>query len=570
MENVAKKYEQVNKSVNVYNATETILYQKILKLGDEAPITDWFKELASDYTNGVSNVFFIHGNIKDYVVPEYKLEDYLILQLSNYLGIDEVAISRFCMTNNFENYHYQTTSDWWSPKTANRELVSRLVTGIKETGTRRALFIYYPELLLPNEYGNTRDEDLCNIALFDSLISSKELATNDNIIIFISESKAHVTKKITESDLVTSIFVGYPNDRERIAMINHLYDNYKLNVEEGFSLMNFASISGGLTRKSIEDIWLSSIEDGVLTKQSVIDKKNKKVRDTFGDKLEICEPNENYSLSLYGGMEYIKDYLQTGIIEPINNGEFDVVPKGLLFMGVPGSGKTYLAKCIASSSGIAFVSLNIGSLNAKYVGESEENLEKALDCIKSLMPCFVFIDEIDETLRRSSPDESNAVRGNIFKRLMEFMSDPTLRGKVIFIGACNHPSVLDDALKRAGRFDVKIPFTALYDDNDRAAVLNIHLQKNNFHLDTFASSYRETLEKTKGYTHAEIEAVVIKAVSLARRRKINLNGDLLVEACGYIKRMDNENIEAMTKEAIDNCNDLEFVSSSALNYFYNR
>jgi SpoVK/Ycf46/Vps4 family AAA+-type ATPase len=186
------------------------------------------------------------------------------------------------------------------------------------------------------------------------------------------------------------------------------------------------------------------------------------------------------------------------------------------------------------------------------------------------MPCFVFIDEIDETLRRSSPTENNAVRGNVFKRMMEFMSDPELRGKVVFIGACNHPSRLDEALKRTGRFDIKIPFMPLYNDLEREEVFKIHLSKYGYNVDIFSNDFRLVLNKTKGYTHADVEGIVVKAISLAKRRGLEVDSKLLLEASGYIKRMESEELEQMTKEALDNCNDLEFVPKYILDELYKK
>lgn len=562
------EYKDVKRYVNVYNTVEASLYQKIIKLKEEAPVTNWFKELTTEFYNGVSNAFLLAGNVGDYVIPEYKLEDYLILQLGNYLGIEEVAISRFCMTNNFENYYFESNSNWWTPREVNRDIITRLLNGIVQKNKARALIVYYPEYLLPKNSSN--DSDLYNIVKFNTVLSSNDLSQSNNIIIFISDSKESIDDKITNPELVTTINIDFPTLEERKDMINHLYSNYKLKVEEGFSLDALASNTGGLTRKGIEDIWLSSMLDGIITKKSILDKKTKRVRDTFGDKLEIYEADGTYTLDKYGGMEHIKDYIKTGIIKPINEGNTDIIPKGLLFSGVPGSGKTYLAKCIAGSSGLSFISLNFGSLEDMYVGETERNLEKALSCIKSLMPCFVFIDEIDETLRRSSPTENNAVRGNVFKRMMEFMSDPELRGKVVFIGACNHPSRLDEALKRTGRFDIKIPFMPLYNDLEREEVFKIHLSKYGYNVDIFSNDFRLVLNKTKGYTHADVEGIVVKAISLAKRRGLEVDSKLLLEASGYIKRMESEELEQMTKEALDNCNDLEFVPKYILDELYKK
>ena len=105
------------------------------------------------------------------------------------------------------------------------------------------------------------------------------------------------------------------------------------------------------------------------------------------------------------------------------------------------------------------VEFKMSKILDKYVGEAEKNLEKAFSVFRALAPVIVFIDEADQALQRGDND-TNSVNRNLFGMFLAEMSKPENRGKIIWIAATNYPNKIDEALKRAGRFDKKIPFFA--------------------------------------------------------------------------------------------------------------
>jgi hypothetical protein len=126
--------------------------------------------------------------------------------------------------------------------------------------------------------------------------------------------------------------------------------------------------------------------------------------------------------------------------------------------GPAGTGKTAMAEAVAKEAGINCVILNPARIFGKYVGDTERNLDRALYAILAMAPVLVFIDEIDQSVSRGASGDSG-VSNRFFKRLMEFMSDTSHRGKVVFLAASNRPDLMDPALRRPGRFD-KLVFTA--------------------------------------------------------------------------------------------------------------
>jgi SpoVK/Ycf46/Vps4 family AAA+-type ATPase len=146
-------------------------------------------------------------------------------------------------------------------------------------------------------------------------------------------------------------------------------------------------------------------------------------------------------------------------IEAMQRGDIDKLPKGgILLIGAPGTGKTIYAEVVAHELGLPF--LEILNTRDPYVGISERNEELWQDTVRALAPVVVFIDEIDQQIlpRGSVYHGDSGVSSNSNRKMMQFLSDPTIHGRVLFIAATNRPDLIDSAVGREGRFAVKIPF----------------------------------------------------------------------------------------------------------------
>jgi len=154
-------------------------------------------------------------------------------------------------------------------------------------------------------------------------------------------------------------------------------------------------------------------------------------------------------------------------------------------------------------------------------------------------------------------NDTNAVSRNLFGMFLAFLSEPSHRGKILWLGATNYPNKMDEALKRAGRFDKKIPFLPPTKE-ERINVFDIHLNKNGY---PYEVKNKEALGAlTEGYTQAEIENVVVKALEVAHRKKLPvITDDTLTYAIDCMITSKNERITEMTNIALDECNDKEFL-----------
>jgi transitional endoplasmic reticulum ATPase len=147
-------------------------------------------------------------------------------------------------------------------------------------------------------------------------------------------------------------------------------------------------------------------------------------------------------------------------------------PKGILLYGIPGTGKTLLAKAVASESRAHFISVSGPEIIGKFYGESEARLRDLFKEARENAPTIIFIDEID-SIAPKREEVTGEVERRVVSQMLSLMDGLQSRGKVIVIAATNRPNSLDPALRRPGRFDreieVKVP-----NKKGRRAILNIH------------------------------------------------------------------------------------------------
>lgn len=182
-----------------------------------------------------------------------------------------------------------------------------------------------------------------------------------------------------------------------------------------------------------------------------------------------------------GGYQRVKDELYQ-IVDILKNykkyKKFNVdVPKGIIFNGPPGTGKTFFAKALAEESKCTFISVSGPDFVQKYIGEGSKKIKKLFDFAKKNLPTIIFIDEIDSIARsRSSSSESaTAERDNILNSLLIEIDGFKNTNGIFVIGATNRIDIIDSALLRAGRLDKQIYF-GLPDLSARIQIIDMYIQ----------------------------------------------------------------------------------------------
>jgi SpoVK/Ycf46/Vps4 family AAA+-type ATPase len=183
-------------------------------------------------------------------------------------------------------------------------------------------------------------------------------------------------------------------------------------------------------------------------------------------------------------------------------------PKGILLLGVQGSGKSLASKAIAGVWGVPLLRMDFGSLYAKYFGETERNLRDALAAAEAMAPCVLWIDEIEKGL---AVDDDNASDGGLSKRvlgtLLTWMAERKRR--VFIVATANDISALPPELVRKGRFD-EIFFVDLPDRPTRVDIFKIHLARRKVQADGF--DLEALARDSEGFSGAEIEQALVSAL----------------------------------------------------------
>ena len=250
------------------------------------------------------------------------------------------------------------------------------------------------------------------------------------------------------------------------------------------------------------------------------------------------------SMDEIAGMSHLKEWLHKRRLfmdDPQRAAQFGLdFPRGLLLVGVPGCGKSLCAKAVAAAWSLPLVRLDPGALYDKYIGETEQNLRKAVGAADRLAPLVLWIDEIEKAFAVGGGDDG----GTSLRVLGTFLSWLQERhGDVFVVATANDVQRLPAELLRKGRFDETF-FVDLPGEAARAVIFHVHLRRRRQTPERF--DLRRLARESAGYSGAELEQVVVSALYAAYAANAPLSDELLL---GELKQMPP--IAATAREKID-------------------
>jgi cell division protease FtsH len=229
---------------------------------------------------------------------------------------------------------------------------------------------------------------------------------------------------------------------------------------------------------------------------------------TLGGDLEIPRIDFDKDVAGYEGVKErirkdvltmlkTKDELST--LEEVKAIE-ELIPRGMIFEGPPGTGKTYIAKAIATAIDATAIVVSGPELKSKWVGESEANLRGIFSRARKSAPAIIIFDELDSFAVRRGTYTGSGVEHSMVNQLLTEMDGFRKEELVFIIGTTNFVEALDEALLRPGRFElkIKIPYP---NEGDRRAILELY--KKRFALDLPTDVFEHVVRKTGGYANVE-------------------------------------------------------------------
>ena len=384
---------------------------------------------------------------------------------------------------------------------------------------------------------------------------SDEDKTHENlydVTIVIVDSKLAIPPELEK--LVTMIDVKLPDKEEIEAIIREMAETNYATIEDGF-IPELTAALGGLSEFEIKQILnLAIVADDEAAGQSVGQVTQNEIPLIHREKrqaiqksglLEMVELG-NAKIEV-GGLKSLCNYISENkaiIKNPGRALENDVdIPAGIMVIGMPGCGKSLSAKFAAREYGVPLLRLDVGRLMGKYVGESEENLRRAIRIAESAAPCVLWIDEIEKAFAGIGDSGGGSVTTRMFGYFLTWMQEK--KSCIYVVATANDISNLPPEFLRRGRFDeifqVKFP-----NRQERREIFEIQIKKRNkgsLPAGINADRLAELLKDEQNYSGADIESIVKEAMKRLFVRNIQSG----VEEAQW-KKLSQGDLEAVISE----------------------
>lgn len=330
-----------------------------------------------------------------------------------------------------------------------------------------------------------------------------------NASIFIVASKFCIPEEL--EDLITVFDLPLPTVSEIKNIMIKFTKDLDIQVLEDV-LSEIALSFKGLNEFQIKQILNLAYQDGGVLdfddKQLILSQKEQLIKKA--GLLEMIPVHE--TIDDIGGLENLKEWLykKECIFNQLDKAtKFGVdIPKGIMIVGMPGCGKSLAAKATAKLFEIPLVRLDVGRLLGKYIGESEENMRKALRLSEAISPCVLWIDEIEKAFSGVGGSGGGSdVTTRLFGQFLTWMQEK--ENTVFIVATANNISRIPPEFLRKGRFD-ELFYVDFPNDEERRKIIEIHLKKRNKwnkELDIIS-----LVKLTGGYNGADLEDIVKDAI----------------------------------------------------------
>jgi SpoVK/Ycf46/Vps4 family AAA+-type ATPase len=371
---------------------------------------------------------------------------------------------------------------------------------------RAAILIEHASFLVPaGEPGRLSLTASSQVVTLLNWAASPHLKRLNMAFVLIDEQLAAVSERVTGSPHVAAIEIPLPTEEERRAFIDYVIRDHEYSTVSDYGPAELARLTAGITLIDLNTMVRSALEGGQrLDAERMRRLKKELIERQCRGLIEFVEPR--WTLDMVVGHEGAKRRLREDAAL-LKRGSLHTLPMGYLVCGPVGTGKTFLAQCMAGEIGIPCVVLK--NFRSKYVGETEGNLERVLHVLRAMGPVVVVVDEADAALGNRSMEGDSGTSSRVFSMIAAQMGDTRYRGRILWMLLTSRPDLLPIDLKRQGRAEVHIPLFYPFDQDEMRGMFVSMAKKLETKL--AAEDVPEVPNRGK-LSGADIEAVVGRAL----------------------------------------------------------
>ena len=490
----------------------------------------WAERLGDAYLAGRSCLFLLHGNVRDLVplgppgpaeawgtVPDFLARE-LFGRWDIVLAYDVGKGLRPLAGN--DGNRLRTMVQWLTERlgpavnwprdpdaaiAALDGLLERNLIDPPEQRKRIAVVVDYAQYLAPaSDAASSARAGAGRLVRLLAWATNPLLRRVNVAVVLVTDVLAEMHARLVTNPAVTTIDVPLPEaaERERFAITTARAAGVP--DDQLDAVKRTAALAGGLSLESLRAVITMAAREGTppdgpefaRTKKDLIERSCQGL-------VEFVQPR--LSLDAVAGHAAAKDRLESDA-KAIKRGQLESAPMGYLICGPVGTGKSFIAECYAGSVGIPCAVLK--NFRSKYVGETEGNLEHALDVLRSLGPVVVIIDEADAALGNRDQGGDSGTSARVFSMIARQMGDTRYRGKIVWMLLTSRPDLLPIDLKRQGRAEVHIPLFYPHDQADMDAMFTAMARKAKAML---APGLPGPIDLSLGLSGADIESIVLAA-----------------------------------------------------------
>ncbi|OHA86740.1 MAG: cell division protein FtsH [Candidatus Zambryskibacteria bacterium RIFCSPLOWO2_01_FULL_35_19] len=375
------------------------------------------------------------------------------------------------------------------------------------------IFFVVSAYSLINENKAKEDISISELAMAVKFGEVKEISVKSGDIEAIFQNDVIKTSKKEESSNITETLAAYGITSSELANIkisvtqDSGFFYWLLNLSPILFPVLFIAVFIWLMTRQMKGSGMQAFSFG-QSRARLTEPDDQKQRVTFKDVAGCKEAKEELG-EIVDFLKNPKKFLEIGAR----------IPKGILLMGAPGTGKTLLARAVAGEASVAFFSISGSEFVEMFVGVGASRVRDLFQMAKKMAPAIIFMDEIDAVgrVRGGGMGGGNDEREQTLNQILVEMDGFEPNEKVVVMAATNRPDVLDPALLRPGRFDRRVTID-LPDRGDREAILEIHSKTKPFGEDV---NLKVVAERTPGFSGADLYSLMNEGAILAARENRN-------------------------------------------------